>query len=96
MQITLKQAELEVAVRDYIRTMGIASQIGEVAFSATRGAEGITTTVEVGITPPANSAPAAKLVACEYAVAAAPASNEGAENPLLDDATPPGKSLFGG
>lgn len=49
MQITMKESELEVAVRDFIKKMGIDQPIGSISFIAKRGeGEGITTTVEVG------------------------------------------------
>jgi hypothetical protein len=54
MQITLKQAELELAVRDYIQTVGISGNIGEVNFTPTRGTEGIVTSIEVGEASPIN------------------------------------------
>lgn len=55
MQITLKQAELESAVRDYIQNnVGISRHIGEVNFTPTRGSEGIITSVEVGEVGPVN------------------------------------------
>lgn len=40
MQITLKQDELEVAVRDYVVKMGITRPVGNISFTSTRGADG--------------------------------------------------------
>ena len=48
MQITLKQPELEEAVRDYIAKSGIVRPVGAISFTATRsGDAGILTEVEV-------------------------------------------------
>lgn len=48
MQIQLTEDELEVAVRDYIKKMGISRPVGDIKFTATRGENaGISTTVEV-------------------------------------------------
>ena len=47
MQITFKQDELEIAVRDYMVKCGITRSVGEIAFTATRNGDGIETRVEV-------------------------------------------------
>ena len=48
MQIQLIEGELEVAVRDYIKKMGISRPVGNINFTATRGENaGILTSVEV-------------------------------------------------
>jgi hypothetical protein len=51
MQITLKQDELELAVRSYIRTMGMNFEVSSVKFTPTRGSDGIVTEVEIGAAP---------------------------------------------
>lgn len=48
MQFIMKQAEIEVAVRQYVAKMGINAPIDEVSFTATRGADGITASIEIG------------------------------------------------
>lgn len=47
MQIKLTETELKLAVRSFIRNSGITSPIDEIEFLATRGNEGITTTVTI-------------------------------------------------
>lgn len=49
MQVSLKQSELVVAVRNYLTTAGInlAGKDVEVAFSATRGEAGILATISI-------------------------------------------------
>lgn len=47
MQITLKQPELETAVRQYIQSMGISFPAGAVSFTPTRGNDGIVTEIEL-------------------------------------------------
>ena len=94
MQITLKQAELESAVRDYITKIGIARPVGEVNFTPTRGNEGIVTSVEVGeasnVTLAVNTpAPVAEEAQPEVAQEAA---TEAAEE---EDEMPEGTRLFG-
>ena len=57
MQISIKQDELEVAVRDYIMKCGITRAVGDISFTATRsGADGIVTSVEVTDKPVSNVA----------------------------------------
>ena len=54
MQITLVEDELTVAVRDYVKKMGITYLVGDIQFRATRGKPGsdtqggVETTVTVG------------------------------------------------
>lgn len=98
MQITLKQTELEVAVRDYIENMGI-NHVGEISFSATRGAEGITTTVEVGKKTKSSNNKTGQLSAV---AAPAPETVEETDEETIDTPfvvvapdVPEGKSLFG-
>lgn len=111
MQLTLKQTELEIAVKDYIHKMGITRTVGAVTFSTTRGPEGgVTTEVEISdatvvdITVPVPRANkgANKLVptAAEPAADLAPfAPIAPAEQTANDRAAAPvlgdGKSLFG-
>jgi hypothetical protein len=48
MQFTMKQSELITAVKDYVAKIGINCQVTEVDFTATRGADGIITTIDIG------------------------------------------------
>jgi hypothetical protein len=103
MQITLKQDELETAVRSYIASMGLNFEVSAVSFTATRGGNGvpggIVTEVEVGA--PAATAANTILKAVDTVVEKvaevvetvtgnddAPAAGEGEEE------VPAGKSLF--
>lgn len=45
MEIHLKEADLKSAVADFILKMGIARPVDRVDFTATRGSEGVLTTV---------------------------------------------------
>jgi hypothetical protein len=62
MQITLKQPELETAVRQYIQSMGISFPVGTVSFTPTRGNDGIVTEIELG-SPAAAAVPMSKQFA---------------------------------
>jgi hypothetical protein len=96
MQITLKQTELERAVIDYIGKMGISREVGEVAFSATRGAEGIMTTVEVGDLPAAAvAAPALALTSVDTPKATEEVVPDSETADSVEVDIPEGKSLFG-
>lgn len=48
MNITLKQREIEVALRRYIASLGIDAEIDDVEFTAGRGAAGITAEISIG------------------------------------------------
>jgi len=104
MQITLKQADLETAVRDFVAKMGISAELGDVNFTATRGSEGIVTDVSVGEVRSANvtritETAAAPVKAEKEEAIAAPAKDDAVlgkdaevEEDSADVATP--KSLF--
>tara|TARA_B110000285_G_scaffold209882_1_gene251257 strand:- start:119 stop:433 length:315 start_codon:yes stop_codon:yes gene_type:complete len=47
MQIHLKEADLKTAVKDFIAKMGVSRPVGTIEFTATRGADGVLTTVEL-------------------------------------------------
>ena len=47
MQIHLKEADLKTAVKDFIKKMGVSRPVDEIDFTATRGADGVLTTVEL-------------------------------------------------
>lgn len=47
MQIHLKEADLKMAVKDFIKKMGVSRPVNEIDFTATRGADGVLTTVEL-------------------------------------------------
>lgn len=47
MQITLKQAHIESAVRAYVAKAGIAFPVDEISFTAGRGKDGMTATIEM-------------------------------------------------
>ena len=48
MDIHIKQAELELAVRQYVQSIAITAPIKSVSFTATRGDAGIVAEVDVG------------------------------------------------
>lgn len=52
MQIHLKEADLKTAVKDFIAKMGVTRPVGNIDFTATRGADGVLTTVELSIDGP--------------------------------------------
>lgn len=43
----MKENELEIAVRDYVKKMGISRPVGSINFIAKRGESGIETTVDI-------------------------------------------------
>jgi outer membrane biosynthesis protein TonB len=47
MQITLKQSHIESAVRAYVAKAGIAFPVDEISFTAGRGKDGMTATIEM-------------------------------------------------
>jgi phage protein D len=47
MQITLNQNELERAVKNHLMASGITGEIGKIDFTATRGSEGVVTTIDL-------------------------------------------------
>lgn len=47
MQITLKQAHIEAAIRDYVAKAGITFPVDSIDFTASRGKDGMTATVEM-------------------------------------------------
>lgn len=47
MQITLNQSELERAVKTHLVANGITGTIGNIDFTATRGSEGVVTTIDL-------------------------------------------------
>lgn len=47
MQITLKQFHIEAAIRDYVTKAGITFDVEEISFTAGRGKDGMTATVEL-------------------------------------------------
>ena len=91
MQIQLVEDELEVAVRDYIKKMGISRPVGNINFTATRGENaGILTTVEVE----ESEAPVvADTVAKRAPAAKAPAAKKVSDiSPAISDKDAPVKS----
>jgi hypothetical protein len=103
MQITLKQAELETAVRSYIASMGLNFEVSAVTFTATRGGNGvpgtITTEVEVGAAPPVEANPILKAVdtVIEKVAEVVETVTGNDDEPAAgeeEDEVPTGKSLF--
>lgn len=47
MQITLKQSHVEAAIRDYVAKAGITFPVDDINFTAGRGKDGLTATVEM-------------------------------------------------
>lgn len=57
MQIQLSQVELEIAVRDYVKSLGVSRPVGEINFVATRGSAGFTAEIQmdqIGLDGPAS------------------------------------------
>lgn len=77
MQITLKQSHVEAAIRDYVAKAGITFPVDDINFTAGRGKDGLTATVEmedpfaVDAAPSSNAKPA-KVEKTEPAFASAP------------------------
>jgi hypothetical protein len=105
MQITLKQAELETAVRSYITSMGLNFEVSAVTFTATRGGNGvpgtITTEVEVGAATdaPAQTNPILKAVdtvveKVAEVVEAVTGNDDETPDEAEEEEVPTGKSLF--
>jgi len=78
MQISLKQRELEEAVRMYVASTGITRPLGEINFIGGRGDNGTTAEVEVTDAAPANTreSKAKKANVVDIPKAAEPAAKE--------------------
>ena len=103
MQITLKQDELEVAVRSYIGSMGLNFEVSAVSFTATRGGNGvpggIVTEVEVGAPALATTNPILKAVdtvvdKVTEVVESVTGNDDAPETADEEAEVPTGKSLF--
>jgi hypothetical protein len=109
MQITLKQDELETAVRSYIASMGLNFHVSDVSFTSSRGGNGvagtITTEVEVGAATdaPAPTNPILKAVdsvvekvaeVVEDVVETVTGNTNETPDKAEEEEVPTGKSLF--
>ena len=72
MKITIEQAELEQAVRDYVLKNGIRREVKAIEFTASRGDAGTVTTVELGKDLPADTPTVASEAVVEIAPEPAP------------------------
>lgn len=100
MDIQIKQAELEIAVRQYVAAMGITAPINSVSFNSTRNPTGIVAAVDVGqptAVATGTATPTVALVA-ETSEETEDASEAEQEPEATDDQEPVnGKSsIFGG
>jgi hypothetical protein len=104
MQITLKQDELETAVRSYINTMGMNFEVSTVKFTPTRGSDGIVTEIEIGASASVASAVVTAIdsvvekvkdVAADVADAVTGEADDVSETDDEEGEVPAGKSLFG-
>jgi len=57
MQITIKQAEIEEALRHHLSRMGITGEIQEVSFTQSRSEGQLITNIEVGTRPDVDNEP---------------------------------------
>ena len=65
MQITIKQVELETALKNYIRKMGITVPVSDIKFTASRSEDQIITHIELGEAeeaPPEQETPTLEVV----------------------------------
>ena len=85
MQITLKQAHIEAAIRDYVAKAGITFPVDSIDFTASRGKDGMTATVEMEdpflIDPTPASTPRATMAKREAVVEPAPEAKQVEETP---------------
>ena len=103
MQITLKQDELEIAVRQYLQKVGFGGRVGEVKFSNTRNGTGGSNQVltEVEMNPANDTAvveqiniPVAKPALVPEATEDAPVAEEVVEEEEATELSLGDKSLF--
>lgn len=103
MQITLKQREIEAALRQYITNSGVSltGKTVEIGFTAGRKEAGLVADISIEDTDQAPQAPIkpVTIAAAETPVAAAPVVEagpvEGAGEPAANEEAAPAKSLFG-
>lgn len=103
MQINLKQAEIEVALRDYVSKLGISLEGREVdiVFTNGRKSNGLSADIEISDTVAVAATPAAVAIPStpiQREIVAAPVQSEpiDIDGPDSDVSSPATTSLFGG
>ena len=92
MQISLKQAHIEAAIRDYVAKAGITFPVDSIDFTASRGKDGMTATVEmedpflIDPTPAVNPASTPRAAKAKREVVDEPAPEASQEEETPDQA----------